>query len=86
MHFSTLEGQRNLVKLLEEQAEIHIEPGDKVKKVSGKPFKSTQQINTVKDFTINPNTGKIALTFVEDESIVDAYICYRHQVFPEPYV
>lgn len=86
MHFSTPEGQKNLVRLLEEQAEIHIEPGNKVKKVSNKPFKSGKQINTVKDFTINPNTGKIALTFEEDESIVDAYICYRHQEFREPYV
>jgi len=46
--------------------------GDRVKKVSGKPFKSRSKINTVKGFTINIHTGREAYTFFEDISIVDA--------------
>jgi hypothetical protein len=42
---------------------------------SPKPFKSGLKENTVKTLTVNPNTGKPAFTFYEDESIVDAYIC-----------
>lgn len=49
--------------------------GQKVyKRRSGKPFKSGNKENTVKSFTINPNTMKFAFTFEEDESIVDAFI------------
>lgn len=40
-----------------------------------KPFKSGLLKNTVKSLTINPNTNKPAFTFVEDESVVDCYIC-----------
>lgn len=40
--------------------------GIRVKKHSGKPFKSGLLINTVKDLCINPNTGKVAFTFNED--------------------
>lgn len=47
----------------------------KVAKKSGKPFKSQLKANTVKGETINPNTGKKAYTFWEDESIVDQDIC-----------
>lgn len=43
----------------------------KVEKKSGKPFKSKLKVNTVKGTTINPNTGKAAYTFIEDDSIVD---------------
>jgi hypothetical protein len=46
-----------------------------VEKISGKPFKSTFKKNTVKDVTINPHTGKLAYTFIEDDSIVDAMMC-----------
>lgn len=42
---------------------------------SPKPFKSRLRENTVKAVTINPHTNKPAFTFVEDDSIVDAYIC-----------
>lgn len=45
--------------------------GKKVQKVSGKPFKSTFQQNTVKYATVNPHTNKIAFGFEEDDSIVD---------------
>lgn len=49
----------------------------KVIKKSGKPFKSRLKINTVKEETINPNTGKKAYTFWEDNSIVDQEICIK---------
>ena len=42
-----------------------------------KPFKSKKLVNTVKSLTVNPNTGKPAFTFHEDESIVDCYICSK---------
>ena len=47
----------------------------KVYKKSGKPFKSGEKINTVKNEIVNPYTGKPAFTFLEDDSIVDQYIC-----------
>lgn len=47
----------------------------KVCKHSGKPFKSGKKINTVKSEMVNPNTGKPAYTFYEDDSIVDQHIC-----------
>jgi hypothetical protein len=47
----------------------------KVRKLSGKPFKSGRKINTVKEETVNPNTGKPAYTFDEDDSVVDQHIC-----------
>lgn len=40
-----------------------------------KPFKSGNKTNTVSGITINPNTGKHAFVFEEDDSIVDANIC-----------
>jgi hypothetical protein len=43
----------------------------KVKKKSGKPFKSGIRIATVKSATTNPNTGMPAYTFEEDNSVVD---------------
>ena len=49
--------------------------GKKVKKESGKPFKSTFLINTVKDVVINPNTNNKAFSFIEDESLVDCHQC-----------
>ena len=47
----------------------------KVKKISRKPFKSGNKINTIKGEGINPYTGKVAYIFEEDESIVDKYKC-----------
>jgi hypothetical protein len=49
--------------------------GTQVKKVSGKPFKSKLKINTVKGFAVHPITLKISLTFIEDDSIVEAHKC-----------
>lgn len=47
----------------------------RVIKKSGKPFKSTLKVNTVKDIVINPNTQREAYTFFEDDSIVDKKQC-----------
>jgi len=49
----------------------------KVKKKSGKPFKSKLNINTIKGEIINPNTNKEAYTFIEDNSIVDKECCIK---------
>ena len=49
--------------------------GEKVEKISGKPFKSGSKIATVKDICVNPNTILVAFTFIEDDSIVDAWKC-----------
>lgn len=51
-----------------------IQIGDKVYKVSGKPFKSRNKVNTVKEFTTNKYTNKPACTFFEDDSAVDLFI------------
>lgn len=58
--------------------------GTKVKKISGKPFKSTFKINTVKDivdspFKIDKNTGKPVLSYMfeEDESFVCCNRCIK---------
>lgn len=39
-----------------------------------KPFKSGLKVNTIKGITINPNTGKQAYTFEEDDSCVNCDI------------
>lgn len=49
--------------------------GVRVKKSSGKPFKSGHKVNTVAGLTCNPNTDELAYTFVEDDSIVDCKQC-----------
>ena len=40
-----------------------------------KPFKSGSKVNTVKGLTINPDSGQIAFTFIEDDSIVNCSRC-----------
>lgn len=66
--------------------ELHtiVEPGDKVVKLSGKPFKSGQRINTVKEIVKHPyKNNKVtgepvdAYTFYEDDSVVEANVCTR---------
>ena len=52
--------------------------GQKVRKISGKPFKSGSKINTVSKITENPNTNNLAFSFLEDESLVDVYQCRAH--------
>ena len=51
--------------------------GQKVIKKSGKPFKSTLKVATVKSVTTNPQDKKsrMAFTFYEDDSIVSAEQC-----------
>lgn len=49
--------------------------GDRVCKISGKPFKSMAQVNTVKALVQNPFTSRSALAFYEDDSVVDSYQC-----------
>jgi len=51
--------------------------GDKVQKKSRKPFKSKEKVNTVKSITKNPYSFRIAFSFIEDDSIVDAYQCKK---------
>lgn len=57
----------------------NIVTGDKVFKISGKPFKSGLKVNTVMEFTINPHTTKPAFKFEEDKSVVDAHQCEKVQ-------
>lgn len=49
----------------------------KVKKKSGKPFKSGFQVNTVKGTVDHPNVkGEKAYIFYEDDSYVSVKMCY----------
>ena len=63
--------------------------GTKVIKFSGKPFKSGEHVNTVKDVIehpnkIDPETGKgvPAYTFVEDDSVVECARCTYAETIP----
>jgi len=48
----------------------------KVKKKSGKPFKSGNKINTVDKMIDHPiNKGELAYTFLEDDSYVSVVMC-----------
>jgi len=49
--------------------------GDEVEKISGKPFKSKNKINTIKAFCSNESDpkGRPAVQFVEDDSVVSLY-------------
>lgn len=51
--------------------------GMRVQKKTGKPFKSQLKVNTVKGFTVNQHTGKPSLTFLEDDSDVEAFRCCK---------
>lgn len=51
----------------------------KVRKVSGKPFKSGEKVNTVKGECIHPTTNKECWTFVEDDSYVEKFRCEEVQ-------
>jgi len=52
--------------------------GLKVKKDTGKPFKSTFKVNTVKSEIIHPITGRPAYTFYEDDSYVEVRMCREY--------
>ena len=65
--------------------------GKFVIKKSHKPFKSKLKVNTIKEVTVNPNTGKPAYSFIEDNSVVDVHQCeivaYNDDLgFPEDYI
>lgn len=51
---------------------INMNINDKVKKISGKPFKSTFKVNTIKSLSINEQDPKknIGASFFEDDTIV----------------
>lgn len=49
--------------------------GKKVRKRSGKPFKSRLKVNTVKAHVQSPYTEEDAYTFEEDDSIVNCCMC-----------
>jgi hypothetical protein len=49
--------------------------GLRVEKKTGKPFKSTFKIGTVKGTCWHPVTGHLCFTFEEDESYVEARCC-----------
>lgn len=52
--------------------------GFKVKKKSGKPFKSGLRENTVKDIIKSPYVrGKLVYLFVEDDSMVEVDACEK---------
>jgi hypothetical protein len=53
--------------------------GKKVKKFSGKPFKSMFKTNTVKAVVPHPVTGEESFTFEEDESVVSVKTCFISQ-------
>ncbi len=70
-------GNRNLViaNITPEEAIKNIDK--KVQKLkSGKPFKSTFLINTVKGVINHPQLNIPAYTFYEDESYVEARRCF----------
>ena len=73
MHHSTKEGQEAINEIILQTSRFSI--GDTVYKPSNKPFKSTKKVNTVKGFMLNPYTKKVALTFQEDDSNVEAFRC-----------
>lgn len=49
--------------------------GKKVIKLTNNPFKSQFKKNTVKGTMIHPITGRLAYTFVEDDSYVEVRKC-----------
>jgi hypothetical protein len=55
--------------------DVYLVVGTKVVKYSGKPFKSGLKVGTISGLTKNLHTGKVAYTFEEDGSVVDAYQC-----------
>lgn len=52
--------------------------GDEVRKISGKPFKSKLKKNTIKSTLISPYTGNLAVTFYEDDSVVEGRMLFKN--------
>ena len=51
--------------------------GDKVYKVSGKPFKSGKKVNTVSSIGIHPKLNIPVFYFIEDDSYVECRRCIK---------
>ena len=49
--------------------------GMKVRKKTGKPFKSGQKVNTIKQVAAHDHTTQPAFSFVEDGSTVECFRC-----------
>ena len=59
---------------------LRLKVGDKVRKISGKPFKSGKWVGTIAGVTINPHTQLPAFTFAEDDSVVDMKQCRKTEL------
>jgi len=59
--------------------------GQKVRKISAKPFKSRFKWATVKGIIEHPVTGRPGFTFEEDESVVECRICTLGMGTPQNY-
>lgn len=54
--------------------------GKRVKKITGKPFKSTFKVNTVKGIKTHPTLNILCYTFEEDDSYVSVQgCCLEHE-------
>jgi hypothetical protein len=51
--------------------------GSQVQKFSGNPFKSRLKINTVKGYVQHPKMNNQCYTFVEDDSYVECFRCFK---------
>lgn len=49
--------------------------GTLVSKISRKPFKSRNKVNTIKGYVIHPITNKPCYSFKEDLSYVESFRC-----------
>lgn len=47
----------------------------KVRKPSGKPFKSGSKVNTIRRIGVHPISKQLAFEFYEDESQVECFRC-----------
>lgn len=56
------------------KTDFHFKCGDRVMKISGKPFKSGAKVGTIREFTTNPNCNRPAVIIEEDGSIVNVEI------------
>lgn len=60
-----------------ELANLQSHAGMLVYKPSGKPFKSTRKVNTVKGVMMHPITQRPCYTFEEDDTYVEVIKCKR---------
>ena len=62
------------MKKQEFKIEYDFNIGNKVVKKSGNPFKSTFKVGTIREFVVNPYSGKDAVVIDEDGSVVDKFM------------